>query len=260
MRTDLARRGLSRGGERSHLAVEGDELGERGHGQRGLLELLGCRGRRVNRRLETRGPLAGHRVPVDVREGLRPPLDWRLKGKVEEWKMLAIGPAKDAVVRGDWTNAGENDGAQVSTRVTMDRIERDPVVHRRRDPPCAASPARRRIGNFRHQFPRVMMPKPTVRKTKRARVFHGDLPWGPRRSFPEAWGSQHRRRRAPWFARGLVNAAGARLPCAGQSSLFLEFRPRLALGASGLLEAMIFLGSPHCRTRAQGHREDERDA
>ena len=115
MRTDLARRGLSRGGERSHLAVEGDELGERGHGQRGLLELLGCRGRRVNRRLETRGPLTGHRVPVDVREGLRPPLDWRLKGKVEEWKMLAIGPAKDAVVRGDWTNAGETDGARVST-------------------------------------------------------------------------------------------------------------------------------------------------
>jgi hypothetical protein len=57
-------------------------------------------------------------------------------------------------------------------------------------------------------------------------VVHGDLPWGPRRSFPEAWRSQHRRRRAPWFARGLVNAAGARLPCAGQSSLFLEFRPR----------------------------------
>ena len=25
----------------------------------------------------------------------------------------------------------------------------------------------------------------------------------------------------------------------------------MALGASGLLEAMIFLGSPHCRTRAQ---------
>lgn len=164
--------------------------------------------------------------------------------------MLAIGSAKDAVVRGGWTNTGKNDGARVSTRVTMDRIERDPVVHRRRDPPCAASPAHRRIGNFRHQFPRVMMPKPTVRKTKRARVVHGDLPWGPRRSFPEAWGSQHRRRRAPWFARGLVNAAGARLPCAGQSSLFLEFRPRLALGASGLLEAMIFRWGLHTAARA----------
>lgn len=205
----------------------------------------------MNRRLETRGPLAGHRVPVDVREGLRPPLDWRLKGKVEEWKMLAIGPAKDAVVRGDWTNAGETDGAWVSTRVTMDRIERDPVVHRRRDPPCAASPARRRIGNFRHQFPRVMMPKPTVRKTKRARVFHGDLPWGPRRSFPEAWGSQHRRRRAPWFARGLVNAAGARLPCAGQSSLFLGFQTALWPSARPVLEArMIFHSRLHTAARA----------
>ena len=108
--------------------------------------------------------------------------------------LLAVGERSCGVFR---AAARGNEGAGVSTRATTDRIERDPVAHDCRDPHRAASPAPDSHWQFRHQIPRDAKTDNNPRGETRARVVRGDLPLGPRRSSPEAWGSQHRRRRAP---------------------------------------------------------------